>query len=103
MRDEMKLLDEVRPIARQPAPELSLRARAALLSQIAADGRGGLRPARRFGGRPLRRWVVPCLAIVGLAGAGVCVAAGYGIGGRPPIHLYEPMRSPTSSISGRRH
>jgi hypothetical protein len=92
MPEEMKLLRDLRPTTKEPAPDASERAREALLSKIAADAGGRRRRARFLRGHPLRRWVVPCIAVVGLAGGGAGLAAGLGdwwTSADPPVRSDE--------------
>jgi hypothetical protein len=92
MPDEMKLLRDLRPTTKEPAPDASERAREALLSKIAADAGGRRRRARFLRGHPFRRWVVPCIAVVGLAGGGAGLAAGLGdwwTSADPPVRSDE--------------
>jgi hypothetical protein len=72
MSSEVKLLTALRPAVAEPTPETRARAREILLSRISADARG--RRPRWLRGRSVRRWVVPCLAVVGLGAAGVGLA-----------------------------
>jgi hypothetical protein len=62
MTDEIELLQEARPHAAGPDPELARQVRASLLAQIAAARR-----PRRWGGRRLLPIAVPAAAVAGLA------------------------------------
>jgi len=92
MPDELKVLRDLRPGTSEPTEELSLRAREALISRIEAGPRGHRSSTRRLRGRPLRRWVVPCLVIVGLGATGVGLAGGlqdWWMSGDPPVRSHE--------------
>lgn len=92
MRDELHILRELRPSAKEPPRALAIHAREVLLAKIAAEAPDRRRLARRFGGRSLRRWVVPCLAVVGLGAAGVGLAGGlrdWWTSADPPVRADE--------------
>jgi hypothetical protein len=73
MRDEMQLLGDLCPAAAGPTPAVRGRARETLLAQIGADESDARFP-RFLRSRLFRRWVVPCIALVGLGAAGVGLA-----------------------------
>jgi hypothetical protein len=72
MSSDVRLLTTLRPAVAEPTPESRARAREILLSKISAEARG--RRPRWPRGRSVRRWVVPCLAVICLGAAGVGVA-----------------------------
>lgn len=76
MHDDVKLLSDLCPAVEEPAPDVRANARKALIAKIADEAAGRPRLRRFRPKHPLRRWVVPCLAIVGLGAAGAGLAGG---------------------------
>jgi hypothetical protein len=76
MHDDMTLLADLRPTVAAPGPEVRARSREMLLAKISAEPESGSGHPRFLRRHLFRRWIVPCLAIVGLGAAGVGLAGG---------------------------
>jgi len=76
MHDDMTLLADLRPTVAAPGAEVRARSREMLLAKISAEPEGGSDHPGFLRRHLFRRWVVPCIAIIGLGAAGVGLAGG---------------------------